>query len=81
MMKNKTGFYTLLSLCLFLLTLLPSYSMQQHHTMHSNKSVPAACIKKDSIPTLACAPTTSSHFDNNGKLWVAWYNSGHIYII
>ncbi|MDH5601924.1 MAG: glycoside hydrolase [Gammaproteobacteria bacterium] len=57
-----------------------SYAMKMDHSKHQKSSLPEVCQNKNTIPTLQCASTTSSHFDNNGNLWVAWYNSGHVYL-
>ena len=79
MINKKTIRVIFLSLVAWIVVLQPSYSKGMDPSMHRNATVPDNC-KKNAIPTLKCAPTTSAHFDQKGILWVAWYTSGHVYV-
>jgi len=79
-MKNKkTTHVIFLSFIVWIVMLQPGYSKGMDPSMHRNATVPDNC-KKNKIPALQCAPTTSAYFDKKGFLWVAWYSSGHVYV-
>ncbi|MCW8899632.1 MAG: glycoside hydrolase [Gammaproteobacteria bacterium] len=78
MKSKKTGHALFLSfslLCAGLILSQPGVAMKMDHS-----AVPEICRNKNAIPTIQCASITSSHFDANGTLWVAWYASGHVYV-
>jgi len=78
------------ALSTILLTLamgLTNAAPQQDHSQHAGHGTkpPAApsekpCDSPNTLPSLRCASTLSSHFDQNGRLWLAWSFGGHIYI-
>jgi hypothetical protein len=49
------------------------------HTKHKQANS-KNCKKNVDIPTLRCASTTTASFDKQGTLWVAWFDSGHVYV-
>lgn len=83
MKSKKTGRTFILSFSLIFMGMMISqsgFAKKKEHSMHHNSTAPEICRNKNTIPTIQCASTTSSHFDKQGNLWVAWYNSGHVYI-
>jgi len=81
-MKSKKTvsalFFSLL--CMGLILSQPGVAMKMDRSKHNKSAVPEVCRNKNAIPTIQCAPTTTAAFDNQGKLWVAWYKTGHIYV-
>ena len=79
--KTRSALFISLSLlCVGLILSQPGVAKKKEHSMHRNSAVPEVCRNKNAIPTIQCASTTSAHFDKKGNLWVAWYNSGHVYV-
>ena len=83
MKSKKAGHTLIISFAITLVGMVLSqsgYAKKEDNSMHRKSTVPEICRSKNAIPTIQCASTTSSHFDKKGNLWVAWYNSGHVYI-
>ncbi len=49
---------------------------------HSNhkQAMPKKCKNSTGLPTLQCASTATASFDKQGILWVAWFDTGHVYV-
>lgn len=47
-----------------------------------HKPAPASgpCADPAQPARLACAPAPSAHFDQRGRLWLAWSQGGHVYV-
>lgn len=77
-MQNKK---IVLKIFLFLgLVVFISGCAQKMSPSKHKQAVPNSCKKSSIIPSIRCASTTSSHFDQKGILWVAWYSVGHVYV-
>lgn len=56
------------------------YAKTEGQKHASSTNVTTACDTKDSSPSLRCALVTNSYFDSQGKLWMVWVYSGHVYV-
>jgi hypothetical protein len=70
---------TLLTLSLGLAYAAPKEDHSQHGGMPPAKPE-KPCTGPNALPSLGCVTTISSHFDQNGRLWLAWSSGGHVYI-
>jgi len=75
----KSFFYLCLYLCLGVVVFISGCAQTGGHTKHKY-AIPKVCKKSAAMPTLRCAQTTTAAFDKQGTLWVAWYNTGHVYL-
>ncbi len=68
---------------LFLLALSCSLSASPQttkHKQHGHSEKTDDCASTKMLPSVKCAKTASSAFDKDGKLWLVWSRSGHIYV-
>ena len=77
-MQNK-NIVLKIFLLLGLVVFISGCAQKMIHSKHK-QAVPNSCKKSSIIPSIRCASTTSSHFDQKGTLWIAWYASGHVYV-
>lgn len=40
----------------------------------------SACEDPAAVPTIHCAKTVTAHFDDSGRLWLAWSIGAHVYL-
>ena len=68
---------------LFLVVLTCSVSANPEttkHKKHRHTAKTEDCSSVKMLPSIQCAKTVSSAFDKEGKLWLVWSRSGHVYV-
>ena len=79
MQNQKKIFTTVFYLCLSAVIFISGYAQAGEHAKHK-QVISKKCKNSTGIPVLRCASTTTASFDKKGILWVAWFDSGHVYV-
>lgn len=51
-----------------------------HHHQQPAAAASAPCADPTALPSLACATSPTPAFARDGRLWLAWYARGHVYV-
>ncbi len=74
---RRLGLLTKIVTGLLILVSVPMASYAKSHVHHGNHG---ATMEVSGPPSLQTASTPSAYFQQDSRLWLAWFHKGHIYV-